>query len=149
MCNYRSINHSADGVGDGPTLAFIVAEIYPLILVWNRRVMCWCCLISNWWFRHLLWNCPNMNVTGFIWWSVHSQHWFRQWLGAVRQPEPILTQISVVIWRHCGIATPPPPPPPPPPPDACPYSTLLWNIRHFVSWTAHVSYITHAHFFWT
>ena len=26
---------------------------------------------SNWWLRHLLWNYPNMNVTGLHWWSVN------------------------------------------------------------------------------
>ena len=26
---------------------------------------------SDWWLRHLLWNCPNMNVTGLHWWSVN------------------------------------------------------------------------------
>ena len=26
---------------------------------------------NDWWLRHLLWNCPNMNVTGLRWWSVN------------------------------------------------------------------------------
>ena len=26
---------------------------------------------SDWWWRHLFWNCPNMNVTGLHWWSVN------------------------------------------------------------------------------
>ena len=26
---------------------------------------------SDWWLRHLLWNCLNMNVTGLHWWSVN------------------------------------------------------------------------------
>ena len=25
---------------------------------------------SDWWLRHLLWNCSNMNVSGLHWWSV-------------------------------------------------------------------------------
>ena len=26
---------------------------------------------SDWWWRYLFWNCPNMNVTGLHWWSVN------------------------------------------------------------------------------
>ena len=26
---------------------------------------------SDWWLRHLLWNYPNLNVTGLHWWSVN------------------------------------------------------------------------------
>ena len=26
---------------------------------------------SDWWLRHLLWNCPNMSVTELHWWSVN------------------------------------------------------------------------------
>ena len=26
---------------------------------------------SDWWLRHFLWNCPNMNVIGLHWWSVN------------------------------------------------------------------------------
>ena len=49
--------------------------------------------------RHLLWNCPNINVTGLHWWSVN--------IGAGNGllpdgtkplPAPMLTQISVAIW---------------------------------------------------
>ena len=56
---------------------------------------------NDWWLRHLLWNCPHMIVTGLHWWSVN--------IGSVNGlvpsgnkplPEPMLTQISVAIWRH-------------------------------------------------
>ena len=30
---------------------------------------------SDWWMRHLLWNSPNMNITGPL--LMVSQHWFR------------------------------------------------------------------------
>ena len=51
--------------------------------------------------RHLLWNCPDMNVTGPHWWSVN----IGSGNGLVPShnkplPEPMLTQISVAIWRH-------------------------------------------------
>ena len=26
---------------------------------------------GDWWLRHLLWNCPDMNITGLHWWSVN------------------------------------------------------------------------------
>ena len=56
---------------------------------------------SDWWLRHLLWNCPNMNVTGLHWWSVN----IGSGNGLVPSgnkpvPEPMLTQIYVVTWRH-------------------------------------------------
>ena len=49
---------------------------------------------SDWWLRHLLWNCPNMNVTGLHWWSVS----IGSGNGLVPSgnkplPEPMLTQI--------------------------------------------------------
>ena len=58
-------------------------------------------LPSDWWLRHLLWNCPNMNVTGLHWWSVYigSANGLVQ-SGNKPLPEPMLTQISVAIWRH-------------------------------------------------
>ena len=47
------------------------------------------------------WNCPNMNVTGFHWWSVN----IGSGNGLVPSgnkplPEPMLTQISVAAWHH-------------------------------------------------
>ena len=56
---------------------------------------------SDWWLRHLLWNCPNMNVSGPHWWSVN----IGSGNGLVPSgnkplPEPMLTQISVTIWRR-------------------------------------------------
>ena len=57
--------------------------------------------VSDWWSRHLLWNCPNMNVTGLQWWSVN----IGSGNGLVPSGNkplhaPMLTQISVAIWRH-------------------------------------------------
>ena len=56
---------------------------------------------SDWWLRHLLRNCPDMNVTGLHWWSVN----IGSGNGLVPSgnkplPEPMLTQINVAIWRH-------------------------------------------------
>ena len=50
---------------------------------------------SDCWLRNLLWNCPNMNVTGLNWWSVN----IGSGNGLVPSgnkpwPEPMLTQIS-------------------------------------------------------
>ena len=55
----------------------------------------------DWWWRHLLRNCPNMNVTGLHWWSVN----IGSGNGLVPSgnkplPEPMLTQISVTICHH-------------------------------------------------
>ena len=48
---------------------------------------------NDWWLRHLLWNCPNLNVTGLYWWSVN----FGSGNGLVPSgnkplPEPMLTK---------------------------------------------------------
>ena len=56
---------------------------------------------SDWWLRHLLWNCSDRNVTGLHWWSVN----IGSGNGLVPSgnkplPEPTLTQISVAIWCH-------------------------------------------------
>ena len=57
--------------------------------------------VSDWWLRYLLWNCPNMNVTGHHRWSVN----IGSGNGLLPSsnnplPEPMLTQISVVTWHH-------------------------------------------------
>ena len=51
--------------------------------------------------RHLLWNCPHKNVIGLHWWLVN----IGSGNGLVPSgnkslTEPMLTQISVAIWRH-------------------------------------------------
>ena len=56
---------------------------------------------SDWWLGHFLRNRPNMNVIGLHWWSVK----IGSGNGLVSSgnkplPEPMLTQISVAIWRH-------------------------------------------------
>ena len=56
---------------------------------------------SDWWLRHFLWSCPNMNVTGLHWWSVNIGSGNGLVLSGNKPlPEPMLTQISVVIWCH-------------------------------------------------
>ena len=50
---------------------------------------------SEWQLRHLLWNCPDMNVTELHWWSLN----IGSGNGLVPPgnkplPEPMLTQIS-------------------------------------------------------
>ena len=56
---------------------------------------------SDWSMRHLLWNCPDMNVTGPHWWSVNigSGNGLVP-SGTKPLPEPVLTQIYVAIWHH-------------------------------------------------
>ena len=39
---------------------------------------------SDCWLRHLLWNCPNMNVAGLHWWSVN--------IGSGQAPSHYLSQ---------------------------------------------------------
>ena len=51
--------------------------------------------------KHLLWNCPNMIVTGLHLWSVN----IGSGNGLVPSgnkplPEPMLTKLSNTIWRH-------------------------------------------------
>ena len=58
-------------------------------------------IFSDWWLRHLLWNCPDMNVTRPHWWSVN----IGSGDGLVPSgkkplPESMLTEISVAVWRH-------------------------------------------------
>ena len=53
------------------------------------------------WLRHLLWNSPNMNVTGLHWWSVNIGSGNGLVPSGNRSlSEPMLTQISVTIWCH-------------------------------------------------
>ena len=57
--------------------------------------------LSDWWLRHLLWNCPNMNATGLRWRSVN----IGSGNGLVPSgnkplPGPMLTQIYIAIWRR-------------------------------------------------
>ena len=56
---------------------------------------------NDWWLRHLLWNCPDMNVIGLPWWwvSISSGNVLVP-SGNKPLPEPMLTQISVAIWHH-------------------------------------------------
>ena len=56
---------------------------------------------GEWCLKHLLWNCPNMNVIALHWRSVN----IGSGNGLVPSgnkllPEPMLTQISVAMWRH-------------------------------------------------
>ena len=70
--------------------------------IWMKCFTCNCQTdFSDWWFRHLLWNCLNMNVTGLHWWSVN----IGSGNGLVPSgnkplPEPRSTQFSVAMWRH-------------------------------------------------
>ena len=56
---------------------------------------------SSWLLRHLLWNRPNINVTGLHWWSVNIDSG-NGLVPSCKKPftEPILTHISVAIWCH-------------------------------------------------
>ena len=67
---------------------------------------------SDWWLRHLLWNCPNMNVTGLHWWSVNIDLGSGMVLSGNKPlPEPMLTQIFVAIcvtrpqWVNCPVGS--------------------------------------------
>ena len=62
---------------------------------WNFRYVIFQMDFSDWRLRHLLWNCPNIHVTGLHWWSVN----VGSGNGLVPSgnkplPEPMLTQIS-------------------------------------------------------
>ena len=57
--------------------------------------------LNDSWLWYLLWNYPLINVTGLYWWWVN----IGSGNGLVPSgnkplPEPMLTQISVAIWRH-------------------------------------------------
>ena len=56
-------------------------------------------VIDGW--GHLLWNCPNIYVTGLHWRSLNigSGNGFVP-SGNKPLPEPMLNQISVAIWCH-------------------------------------------------
>ena len=56
---------------------------------------------NDWWLRHPLWNCPNMNVTELYWCSVN----IGSGNGLVPSGNkplsgPMLTQIYVATWCH-------------------------------------------------
>ena len=53
--------------------------------------------ITHYVYEHVLWNCPQVNATEHLWWSVY--------IGSVNEPEktwtwPMLTNICVSIWRN-------------------------------------------------
>ena len=52
---------------------------------------------SDWWVGYLLWNCPQMNVTGSYW---SCQYWFRQLLGAIRQQATTCTNLDTDQCHH-------------------------------------------------
>ena len=52
---------------------------------------------GHWWLRYLFWNCPPMNVTVPYW---SSQHWFREWLGAIRQQAITRANVDPVPCHH-------------------------------------------------
>ena len=48
---------------------------------WNFKHVICNKIFSYWWWRHFLWNCPDMNVTGLNWWSstlAQVMAWCRQ-----------------------------------------------------------------------
>ena len=68
---------------------------------------------SYWWLRHLLWKCPNMNVTGLHWWSVNigsgnglvpsgNQCWLRSLspYGVTRPQWVMLEFFYCIIWHQ-------------------------------------------------
>ena len=56
---------------------------------------------SNWWLKHLLWNCPQLIVTGPHWWWVNIGSGNGLVLSCNKPlSEPVLTQIYVTIWRQ-------------------------------------------------
>ena len=69
---------------------------------WNfRYVIFKQIFVIDGWLKDLSWNCPNMNVTRLQWWSVN----IGSGNGLVpsgNKPlhEPMLTEISVIIWCH-------------------------------------------------
>ena len=73
----------------------MINQIYFRIIFIVYRSM----TFSDWRLRHLLWKCPNINVTGLHWWSVDigSGNGLVP-LANKPLPEPMLTQISVAIW---------------------------------------------------
>ena len=68
---------------------------------WNFRYAIFKMDFSDWWLRHLLWNFPNLNVTGLHWWSVNigSSNGLVP-SGNKPLPEPMLTHISVTTWHQ-------------------------------------------------
>ena len=54
---------------------------------------------SNGWPRYLMWNCPQVIVTEPQS-LMTSQHWFKQWLGAIRQKAITGTKVDPDLCRH-------------------------------------------------
>ena len=93
--NRSSVSYSLFPPHDHSLTHWPLEFVWDIIYVIFKRVLVFDGL------GHLLWNCPNMNVTGLHWWSVNID----SGNGLVPSgnkplPEPMLTQISVTIWRH-------------------------------------------------
>ena len=65
--------------------------------------------LSDWWWCHLLWNCPDMNVIGLHWRSVNISSGNGLVLSGKKPlPEPMLNQdfcCHMVSPRHIGLTT--------------------------------------------
>ena len=64
----------ADVSTPGPSYYHGLTHCRPRRFEWNFRYNFRCNFqtdFSVWWLGHLLWNCPNMNVTGLHLWSVN------------------------------------------------------------------------------
>ena len=56
---------------------------------------------SDWTLEYLLWNCPQINVTGPYWWYANNGSGnCLVPFGIKSLPEPMLTVIYVVTWLH-------------------------------------------------
>ena len=92
-------NHGIDSVGQMSGGWGRVLSHWPL---GNLNEILWCNFqtdFSDWWLRHVLWNCTNMNDTELYWWSVNicSGNDLVP-SGNEPLPEPMLTYISVAVW---------------------------------------------------
>ena len=93
--------HSGSHFAHASVIQLCALTHWPLE-IWKKV---WICNFQtnfrDWWLRHHLWNCSDMNVTGLHWWSVNigSGNGLVP-LGNKPLPEPMLTQIYVAIWHH-------------------------------------------------
>ena len=65
-----SIRYNTVCVHLGDDLTPTFNSVAPGKFEWNFRHVIFK-KFSDWWLRHLLWNCPNRNDTGLHWWPVN------------------------------------------------------------------------------
>ena len=82
-------------------LRYFINSLAPGIFEWNFRLSNFRSNFSDWHLRYLLWNCPQIILTGPYWWKVNIGSGNGLVLpGNKPLHEPMLPQFCVATWSH-------------------------------------------------